>query len=268
MPVAVTAPRLAVVIIDFHTHVREGRGDPKDFIAALDANGIDKAVVCPIVPGSPELGYSTNEFVYRLHQQFPERIINFACVVPYERDAPDELEQAVTEYGAKGLKLHPPLQNFALNDPRIFPTIDTATRLGIPILIHTGPIYSRIARMVLGDAMGVDDLALTFPEAKIVIGHGNPLGPDPVIVAKHPNVYMDTTVVFARIAEIIPNIGSSTISWMRSADKLLLGSDGNPKQTERIAYNIGAVRNMDVSDEVKAKVLGGNAARLLGLTDA
>lgn len=253
------------MIIDFHTHVREGKGDPDDFIAALDENGIDMAVVAPITPGSDALGFSTNEFVYELRQRYPTRIINFACVVPYEPDAPRELEHAVREYGAKGLKLHPPLQNFSLLDPRIAPTIRTAVELDIPILIHTGPIFSQNARMRLGDAIDVDDLAIAFPELKIVIAHGNPLGPDPVIAAKHPNVYMDTTMVFARLAELMPSLGSATIRWMRSSDKLIYGSDGNPRQTERIGYNIGAVRAMDVDEEVKAKVLGGNAARLLGL---
>lgn len=253
------------MIIDFHTHIREGRGKVEDFIAALDENGIDMAVVSPITPGSPDLGYSTNEFVYSLVQQYPTRLINFACVVPTEREAPEQLEHAVREYGARGLKLHPPLQNFSLLDPRIFPTIRKAIELDIPILIHTGPIYSRDVRIRLGDPFDVDDLALTFPDAKLVIGHGNPLGPDPVIVAKHPNVYMDTTAVFPHVARMIPAVGEETIRWLRGPDRLLYGSDGNAIQTPRFAENIEPVRAMNVSDEVKAKVLGGNAAKLLKL---
>jgi predicted TIM-barrel fold metal-dependent hydrolase len=256
------------MIIDFHTHIREGRGDVGDFIAAMDAHGIDMAVVAPITPGSPSLGYSTNEFVYSLAKQYPKRLINFACVVPTDHEAPQELEKAVKDYGAKGLKLHPPLQNFSLVDPRIYPTIRKTIELDIPILIHTGPIYSREVRMRLGDPLDVDDLALTFPEAKLVIAHGNPLGPDPVVAAKHPNVYMDTCGVFARLVRAIPTLGPETLSWMRSPDKLLYGSDGNPLQTERFAFNIDPVRNMDVSEEARAKVLGGNAARLLKLAVA
>lgn len=253
------------MIIDFHTHIREGRGTIEDFIAALDKNGIDMAVVAPITPGSPDLGFSTNEFVYGLAKQYPKRIINFACVVPYEREAPDELEHAVKEYGAKGLKIHPPLQNFSLLDPRIFPTIRKTIELDIPILIHTGPIYSRGVRLRLGDPYDIDDLALTFPEAKLVIAHGNPLGHDPVIAAKNPNVHMDTVAMFSHMARMIPDIGAETIRWLRGPDKLLYGSDGNAIQTDRFAENIEPVRAMNVSDEVKAKVLGGNAARLLKL---
>jgi uncharacterized protein len=253
------------VIIDFHTHIREGRGTIEAFLAAMDANGIDKACVSPIVPGSPELGSSTNEFVYGLAQKYPDRIINFACVLPYEREAPEQLEHAVKAYGAKGLKLHPPLQNFSLLDPRIYPVIRKTIELDIPILIHTGPIYSREVRMRLGDPFDVDELALVFPDAKLVIGHGNPLGPDPVIATKHPNVYMDTTGVFPHVARMIPGIGAETLRWMRGSDKLLYGSDGNAIQTARFAENIEPVRAMDVPDDVKAKVLGGNAGRLLKL---
>lgn len=52
---------------------------------------------------------------------------------------------------------------------------------------------------------------------------------------------------------------------MRSDDKLLYGSDGNATQVERFAQNIDPIRAMQISDEARAKILGGTAARLLKL---
>lgn len=183
-------------------------------------------------------------------------------MLPYERKAPEQMEHAEQAYGTWGLKLHPPLQNYLLLDPRVYPTIRKTIEFDIPILIYTGPIYTREVRMRLGDPYEDDALVLTFPDAKLVIAHGIPLGPDPIIAAKHPNVYMDTTVVFSRIITAMPGVGPAALEWMRSNDKLLYGSDGNAIQVERVAQNVEPLRRMTISDEAKAKILGGNAAKL------
>lgn len=253
------------MIIDFHTHIRKGRGEPRRFIQAMDDHGIDMAVVLPIVPSPSGLGESTNEYVYELTKEYPERLIGFACVHPIYEDAPDELERAVVEYGFRGLKLHPPLQNFSLLDPRIYPTIRKAAALDIPVLIHTGPIFGRDARMRYANVVDVDDLAMTFPEATLVIAHGDPLGDAPVIAAKHARVFMDTAIVFGRWCRLIAGLAEDTLSWMRTADKLIYGSDANPERLSRFAESLDPVKNMQVPEEARAKVLWENAARLLKL---
>lgn len=253
------------MIIDFHTHIRRSRGDVQRFIQTMDEHGIDISVVLPIVPSPSGLGESTNEYVHELTKQYPDRLIGFACVHPIYEDAPDELERAVVEYGFRGLKLHPPLQNFSLLDPRIYPTIRKAAELDIPILIHTGPIFAQNARLRYASVVDVDDLAMTFPEATLVIAHGDPLGDAPGIAAKHSRVYMDTAIVFGRWCRLIPGLAEDTLAWMRTPDKLLYGSDANPERLNRFAESLNPIKRMDVSDEVRAKVLWQNAARLLKL---
>ena len=49
----------------------------------------------------------------------------------------------------------------------------------------------------------------------------------------------------------------------RNADKIIFGSDW-PALTN-IKGNIAAIRSLSLSEESKAKILGGNAARLLRL---
>jgi predicted TIM-barrel fold metal-dependent hydrolase len=252
------------MIIDFHTHIRENRGEVKDFLKAMDANGIDKAVVHPIIPDHG-LGRSDNEFVGSLVKKYHDRLIGFACVVPYEDGAVDELYRAVETYGFKGLKLHPPIQGFNIADSCMDRITEACIDLDIPILFHTGPIYSRTARMANSSSLAIDDLAIKYPDAKLVIGHGDPFGIDPVLVAKHPNVYMDTTIVFSYYVSLFPQIGPAVFERMRTPDRILFGTDANPLQGPRFAYNLDPLKAMDVPADIKAKLLGGNAARLLKL---
>jgi predicted TIM-barrel fold metal-dependent hydrolase len=127
------------MIIDFHAHIRKDHGRPEDLIATMDESGVDKMVLHPIVPTVEGVGSSSNEFVAEVIQRFPDRFIGFACVQPTDQGAPAELERLVQAYGFRGLKLHPPIQQFDLRNPAIVPTLRVAERLRLPVLIHTGP---------------------------------------------------------------------------------------------------------------------------------
>lgn len=259
------------LIIDMHTHIRRGRGTLDQFVAAMDECGLDMAGVAAIVPTEPEVGESTNEFVYECVARHPDRLFGWCCVIPYDPDAPRELERCVKEMGFKGLKLHPPIQGFSATDPRIFPTIRKAIELDVPILFHTGPIYVQMAKVRHGDPADFDELAMIFPEAKMVLGHGDPLGIQPVIAGKHPNVYMDTSITFTRVVRYIPGIAEDvllrrTTGVTQLADKVMLGSDAAPTFPERFRESVEAIQGLKIPEEVKAKVLGENAARLLKLS--
>ncbi len=251
------------MIIDFHAHIREGRGEVKDFLKGMDDNNINMAVVHPIVPGSDDLGYSDNKFVGNLVKQYPDRLMGFACVVPYENNAVEELERAIVDYNLKGLKLHPPIQNFSLEDPILSPLIEKCIELDIPILIHTGPIHTRTSRMALASSLPIDDLAIRYPEAKFVIAHGDPFGIDPTLVAKHENVYMDTTIVFSEYVAAFPSIAKLTYERMRRSDRILFGTDANPLRIFRFKQNLDPLLDMDIPAEDKELLFSGNAKRLL-----
>lgn len=251
------------MVIDFHTHAKRGESIA-DFLNAMDDNGIDKAVLLPLAPDAEGLRDS-NDYIRDVVREHPDRLIGFASVVPYLPKADDLLRRYIEDYGFKGLKLHPPIQHFAANDPRITPVVTACAELDIPILMHTGPIFMREAVTAYGDPMLVDDLAMRNPDATIVMAHGDPLGPDTAIAAKHPRVYIDTALRFARIARLIPGVGEDMVDWMRTDEKVIFGSDAHPTRTWRFAYNLEPIRAMNVPEETKRKILGGTAAKLLKL---
>jgi len=253
------------MIIDFHTHARPGQGKIDDFLQAMDEHRIDMAVIHAVGEDAEELA-EVNEYVYKAVQAHPDRLRGFASVMPFAPDAPELLQHYIEEYGFLGLKLHPPMQNFSPIDPGIIPLMHKSIELDVPVLFHTGPIFAQKAVTAYGDPLLLDQLAIGLPEAQIIIAHGDPLGPDPVIAAKHPHVYMDTTIVFARMARLIPGIGKELLEWMRTDDKLIFGTDANPAKTWRFAYSLDPILEMDVPKESRAKILGGTAAKLLKLT--
>lgn len=249
------------MIIDSHTHIRAGNDDIGAFLNGMDEAGVDMAVVSPIAP--VELGFHDNEYIAKLVKQYPDRIIGYASVHPADENAVDHLRQAVEDYGLKGLKLHPPIQNISMLDPRLGPIIETCISYDIPILVHTGPVYSRESRMIFSNSVDIDELAIRYPAAKFIIAHGHPFGIDPVMVAKHENVYIDTTSTTSEYLTLFPQLDKMLYDWMRRDDRILFGSDSNQNHPERFASDLKPLRAMNIPKESKEKLFSGNIKRLL-----
>lgn len=256
------------MVIDFHTHFHEGQGDIGTLLRAMDEQGVDIAAVCAVIrpDGDVDAG---NALVRKQVDAHPDRLVGLACVVPYHPRAPQQLRHFVEDWGFRGLKIHPSMQEFYPSDVRIRPTIEVAVDLDIPILTHTTAMPIPNTRSRYDDPLEIDDLALDMPEAKLVIAHGDPFGPGPAIAAKHPNVYMDTTTTFARMMRLIPGVGEDTLQWMamvsgqHGSHKVIFGSDANPTKPERIAYNLAPLKGLKIPAEQRDRILGGNAKALL-----
>jgi len=251
------------MIIDFHTHAPQ-KGDFKDFMQGLDDNQIDIAVLHALGESVGDVDESNN-YIESLVKQYPDRLYGFATVMPRERGAAELLERCITDRGFKGLKLHPPMQNFSPVDPLIAPVIEKAIELDIPVLFHTGPIYAQKAQVAFGDPLLFDELAIRYPEVTMILAHGDPLGYHPCIASKHPNVYVDTTLRLAEITQVMPNIGELYLQMLRGDEKLLFGTDANPSRAWRFKYNLDAIYAMNVPEESKEKILWKTAAKLLKL---
>ena len=150
---------------------------------------------------------------------------------------------------------------YLLNDSRIYPIYRTAQDLGIPVLIHTGSSTFPGTRLKYGDPLLLDDVAVDFPDSlKLVIAHsGRGFWYDRAFFMSklHKNVYMEIAGLPPfRLLDYFPDLG-------RNADKVIFGSDwpGMP----HIKRNIEAVAELPLPPAAVEKILGGNAAGLLGL---
>jgi uncharacterized protein len=252
--------------VDFHTHVWNTQlAEAGDFVERLHALGIDKAAVLPIAP------YMTNESIAKIASQYPDTIIGFASVVPFAQttgipreDPIEALGHAVTTLGLRGLKLHPLIQGFYLNDPGLVPLVSAAGDLNIPVIFHTGPSNGRAGRLAHGHVEMLDDLAIMCPNTILVAGHANPLSDAHYLARKHPNVYLETSISWASWGALIPGLIKQTVE-QAGPEKILYGTDFSLGRDQRVIDTDQVFTASGLSDDALSLVFGGNAQRILGL---
>jgi predicted TIM-barrel fold metal-dependent hydrolase len=252
--------------------------EPVDIVRKMQEAGVTKA--CLLALKAP--AWRTvipNEYVAGIVAEHPDLFIGFASVDPnMGLEAADELERAYEDLGMRGVKLAPCYQMYHPLDPVAFPVYDRAQELGMPILFHQAWTRIREAPMKWAHPMLLDDLALAFPELRIILAHvGLPWQVDALhLAAKHPNVYVD---ISARDAPSYGGGYSALAEELLLArtlmilDKVLYGSDcpwTDPatyvEQIQSINKYAGQLGEPLSSDEVEM-ILGGNAERMLGELD-
>lgn len=238
----------------------EKMSHPAAFVELLKENGVDYGVVlpdlCPIATG-----ICTNEEVAAFCRDY-DCLIPFGTVNPYLTARPADLvEKLIKEDGFKGLKLNPTYSYFYPNDQMMYPIYSKAQELGIPVMFHTGISVFRGSRVKYGDPVFYDDIAVDFPELTIIMAHsGRNFWYDKAFSLSriHSNLYMEISGLPPKnLLTYFPNFAAN-------ADRILFASDW-PGIPTSIKENIDEFGNLPIPDEAKTKILGGNAAKILGL---
>jgi len=231
---------------------------PTAFLKHMDEIGIDRAVLINYV--APEvIGFTpeVNEWVANYVTADPKRLIPCGSVHPrHTHNALADMEQIV-RLGIRLIKIHPPHQllypNDYLNGVKELEIIYRAAEAnGIPIMVHTGTSIFPGARNKFGDPIYVDDVAVDFPNLKILLAHGGrPLwmGSAFFLVRRHPNVYLDISGIppksllkyFPRLEEI--------------AHKILFGTDWPGPGVPEIANNLAEFRKLPLTEAAKHQIL-------------
>lgn len=232
--------------------------NPNNFEQFLKANGVDYGVVMAEL--SPvATGICTNEYVLQFCTG-QERLIPFASVNPYMTANPGKELQRLVAGGFRGVKLYPTYQLFYPNDRLLYPLYAQAESLQIPVMVHTGSSVFKGSRLKYGDPIYLDDVAVDFPELNIILVHsGRGFWYERAfwLARLHANVYME-------VAGLPPqNLLNYFPELERVADKVLFGTDW--PGVKHIVANIEAIRALPITDKAKEKILGGNAAKILGL---
>jgi len=279
------------VIIDFHTHVvppgiKERRAEylgrdacfsllysePKaklataeELVASMDQCGIDKSVVLNLGWVSHELCVETNDYILEAVARYPQRIIGFCVIQPLAREeAVRELERCA-ENGARGIgEMRPDVQGFDLRDNALMkPLIESAIEHDLVFLIHAS---EPVGHEYFGKGSITPDtiypFILGFPRLKLVCAHwggGLPFyALMPEVAEALSNTCFDTAAtpflyrppIFKHVADIV------------GIERILFGSDYPLLSPTRIIDQLALV---DLGEEDRAKILGGNAQRLLSI---
>ena len=174
-----------------------------------------------------------------------------------------EVRERVDKYWAKGLKIHPNLNEHYGWDQRLWPAYAAAQEIGAPVMIHSGvsmlPGYdSRYARVA-----GFGKVAEAFPDLTIVLAH---LGKDDhevtvKIAEEHPNVFFDTACSFIHPKRPREELAEEVLALIRKigAQRVMFGSDWPWHDPHA---DIDVIKNMDLTRKEKQMVLGENAQRI------
>ena len=191
----------------------------------------------------------------------------FASLNPHRgRPAVDEARRLVAA-GARGLKLHPPSQEFFPNDRIAYPLYEVFEEARLPVVFHTG--HSGFGagvrggggiRLKYGQPMPIDDVAVDFPDLPIVMAHPSfPWQDEALSVCLHkPNVYIDLSGWSPKYFP--PSLVQHANTLLKS--KVLFGSDYPWLTPDRWLADFASIA---VRDEVRPLILRENAVRLLGL---
>lgn len=109
---------------------------------------------------------------------------------------PDHLQRAEAQLRAGrvvALKCYLGYLHHFPNDPGYLPYYELAARYKLPVFFHTGDTYSPNAKLKFAHPLGVDEVAVDFPQVNFVLCHvGNPWMVDAAeVVYKNINVFTD-----------------------------------------------------------------------------
>ncbi len=226
--------------------------------AAIGANG---ALVLPVVT-KPSQFRSVNAFAKRINDgEFNGkgvRLFSFGGIHPDSEDPKKEIRE-IKALGLKGIKIHPDYQGADIDDDRYLRIVSYAAEEGLLVSVHAGldlgfPDYThctpkKAKRM----------LSLTGA-TNVILAHmgGFMMWEEVADELVSENVRFDTGVV----ANYMDPILAGKIVRAHNADRILFATD-----TPWASYedSLAFIKKIGLSEEEERKILGENAAELLGI---
>lgn len=259
-------------IIDFHAHIYPdkiaakavdsvaefyklkmyGEGTPEHLLACGKLANIKKYVVhAPAL--HPKNVYTINSYIAQECQLHPE-FIGFGTLHADMEDPEEEIQRIISQ-GLKGIKIHPDTQLFDLDDEKMMPIYKRLESLGLPVLFHTGDYrydYSHPRRLVR--------VMEKCPELTCIAAHfgGWSIYDQALEHLRDQSCYLDISSSMS----ILGKQRSRELIEIYGPDRMLFGSDFPMWRPE---VELDKYLQLGFSPEVNAKILYGNAAKILNL---
>ncbi|MCF8078764.1 MAG: amidohydrolase family protein [Desulfobacterales bacterium] len=279
------------MIVDIHTHlfskdVRENRGDyfaaesafqllyesPKskivsaeETIASMDEDGVDVSVVFGFPWRNLDTARENNDAVADAVARYPQRLVGFCCLDPTVPGAEEEVARCL-DAGLSGVGelafYESGIREKALD--RLSPIMDICRERDVPVMIHTnepvGHLYPGKTPNTLAE---IYRLVRRFDQNRIILAHWGAGLFFYMLLKKEvaealAGVWVDTAASpFLYRPEIY-----TVAAEIFGAEKILFGTDFPLLRPSRYFKEI---KEANVSDSDRKKILGENARQLLGL---
>ena len=274
--------------------------DPVARIKALDEMKIDLQVISP----SPILLFywedaavaahfsrKQNEAIQSVVIKHPDRFVGFGSVPLQSVSDSIAIAREAKAMGLKGLEIGNAVGDKPLDDPMFEPFFDATQELDLLLFVHPleggldaddplAPILGNVLQFTFRTTLMVERMIITgmfekYPNLKLCLSHGGGLLAFNIWrldhsyglrvdlqkqLPKKPSEYL-TKLYFDTIVHSVAAL--QYLVQVVGADRVVIGTDYPMAMGD--FGSVGKVMQLDVSETERAQILGGNAARALGL---
>ena len=277
--------------IDVHTHLGQTWNttqplSAEELLRWMDAHRVAQAIVLPLVSPESSSYPLSSDFVLAQTKPYRDRLIPFCSVDPRtsytggQQGLFDMLKRYV-EAGAKGFGEHKP--GLAIDDVRSMKLYEGCATVGLPLLFH----LDNERNLDQPGLPGLEKVLKAFPEGNF-IGHGPgwwasisggitqaelggypkgkvaPGGAMDALMEKYANLFADLSAGSGANA-ISRDFEFGREFLIRRADRILFGTDFLAPAQAVPQFELFE-QQLDLPEEVKAKIFRENARRLLKLS--
>jgi uncharacterized protein len=268
----------AISAIDMHVHaetsIHDGdelraSGNPwpspnaqevADYYRSIGMAAVIFPVDAEVTLGRPAV---PNEEVANIAAENSDVLVPFGSINPARQRTALTARRLVEVHSVRGFKFHPSLQEFYPNDQAVYPLYAELESLQVPVIFHTGQSGGgKRVRLKYSDPLYLDDVAVDFPDLRIVMAHPSFPWQDVAlsIASRRQNVFIDLSGWSPKYFP--PQLVQYANTLLK--DKVLFGSDYPVIEPLKWLEDF---ENAGFRDAVKPGILKDNAARLLGLKD-
>lgn len=205
----------------FYSTVADGRGTVRDLTERGGAAGVDRFVVQSVATTPKQVG-SINAFIAAEVAEGNGKLTGLGTIHPASDDMEGDIRRLVG-LGLHGIKIHPDIQKYRIDDPLFFPAYALCEELDLPILMHTGDSrydYSNPNRLL--------PVLRRFPRLRVVGAHfgGWSIWEEAAEqLAGIPNLWVDcsSTMPFMKTGD--PHERVEALIRRYGVDRVLFGTD-------------------------------------------
>lgn len=208
------------------------------------------------VATTPKQVHSINNFIARTVESEPDAFTGLGTMHPDVENYEEEIAY-IKQLGLKGIKLHPDIQGFALDDERCMKIYELCEKYGLILLLHTGDErydYSNPDRLTR--------VLKAFPKLTVIAAHFGGWSvwkQAGLILPDYANLYVDCSSSLAFLtpdeaAELIYRYGSERVLW--GSDYPMWDYGEEMRRFEALLLD----------ENERANILYKNAQKLFGIT--
>ncbi len=218
--------------------------------------GVDRFIVQSVAT-TPHQVSSINRFIAGCVAEHSDRLIGLGTLHPEERDLQEKVEE-ILALGLHGVKLHPDIQGFKIDDYRCLKIYELCERYHLPILMHTGD--SRYDNSNPNRLAPVLDIYNGLTVVGAHFGGWSVWEEASEKLQGYDNLYVDCSSSFAWLDDVTVK----EIIRRYTADKVLFGSD-YPMWSP--ATELERFLSLGYTDGENRKILSENAVKVFSVSE-